>query len=228
MAMNQTFSEQSTIKQQTDSGFDKLDPSQVLACPGCDLLLEDIPVQPGEKLVCPRCDEILRAPKRNSIDHSLGLSLTGLLLFPYAVFMPIMTLDTMGLKNTGTIFDGIISTWHTGYFTIAIALVLTSVVFPLTKLCLVFWISLHLKFKRIPNYLPKMMRIYIQIDEWGMTEVQMIGILVTIIKMHHMASIHYNVGFFCFIALMATTVGSSLSLSEEEFWEEIEAGRASR
>jgi paraquat-inducible protein A len=137
-----------------------------------------------------------------------------------------MTLDTMGLKNSGTIFDGIISTWHTGYWFVAIILALTSIVFPLIKLLLIFWVSLNLKFKRIPGYLPQMMRLYVHSDEWGMLEVLMIGILVTIIKMHHMANIEYNTGFFCFTALMLTALGSSLALDKFEFWKQIENGRA--
>ena len=202
----------------------ELDLSQVIACPGCDLLLEKLPVDQGEKLSCPRCDEILLAPKKDSINNSLILALTGLLLFPYAIFLPIMTLDTMGLKNIGTIFDGVISTWNSGYIFVASILALTSIIFPLIKFILLFCISLNLKFGRNPYYLPSLMRTYIHLDEWGMLEVFMIGILVTIIKMHHMANIHYDVGFFCFIALMMIALGSSIMLDKEEFWVKIERG----
>ncbi len=198
--------------------------NQVLACPGCDLLLEKLTLAPGEKLICPRCGEILRAPKKDSINNSLVLALTGILLFPYAIFMPIMTLDTMGIKNTGTIFDDVILTWDSGYIFVALILALTSIIFPLIKFLLLFSISLNLKLNRTPYYLTSFMRTYIHLDEWGMLEVFMIGILVTIIKMHHMANIHYNVGFFCFIALMMVALGSSLMLDKEEFWFAIEQG----
>lgn len=204
----------------------QLDLNNVLACPGCDLLLKKLPLTPGEKLSCPRCNEILYSPKRDSINYSLVLALTGLLIFPYAIFMPIMTLDTMGVKNTGTIFDGVVSTWNTGYTSVAVILALTSIIFPLIKLSLLFCISLNLKFNRTPHYLPIMMRTYIHSDEWGMLEVFMIGILVTIIKMHHMANIHYNVGFFCFIGLLMVALGSSLMLDKEEFWSRIELGES--
>ncbi len=197
---------------------------EIIACPGCDLLIDNITINPGEKITCPRCNEILSAPKNNSIDNSLVLALTGLILFPYAIFLPIMTLDTMGIKNTGTLFDGVVSTWNLGYLFVAVILALTSIIFPLIKFSLLFCISLNLKLKRTPSYLPLMMRTYIHSDEWGMLEVLMIGILVTIIKMHHMANIHYNVGFFCFIALMVIALCSSLMLDKDEFWNKIEPG----
>ncbi len=222
--MNDSLNKTTTTNAVTADLEPDLNLNRVLACPGCDLLLEKLSLDPGEKLVCPRCGETLHTPKKDSINHSLVLALTGLLLFPYAIFLPIMTLDTMGLKNSGTIFDGVISTWHSGYLFVAVILALTSIIFPLIKFLLLFCISLNLKLNRTPYYLSSFMRTYIHLDEWGMLEVFMIGILVTIIKMHHMANIHYNAGFFCFIALMVIALGSSLMLDKEEFWFAIEQG----
>ena len=37
---------------------------QVIACPGCDLLVGRQHLNPGEKLYCPRCNEVLLAPKK--------------------------------------------------------------------------------------------------------------------------------------------------------------------
>jgi len=198
---------------------------QVIACPGCDLLVTRQPLHPGEKLCCPRCNEILLAPKQNSIERSLVLSLTGLLLFPFAMFLPIMTLDTMGLKNSGTIFDGVISTLASKHLFVGIILALTSIFFPLLKLALLFAVNLNLKLKRYPKNLPLLMRSYIHLDEWGMLEVFMIGVLVTIIKIHHMAHIRYDAGFFCFIALMLVALCSSAILDKDACWRLIEKGK---
>lgn len=203
----------------------QLDLDKIMACHGCDLLLEDIPVKPDEKLLCPRCGETLKAPKKDSVNRSLALSLTGLILFPFAMFMPVMTLDTMGLENSGNIVDGIITTWLLDHWFVAVILALTSCLFPLAKLTLLFIITLSLKLKRYPDYLRLLMRTYIHFDEWGMLEVYMIGILVTIIKIHHMANIHYDVGFFCFIGILGATLAASAIMDEEEFWNLIENGK---
>ena len=205
-----------------------IDLNQVSACPDCDLLLEKIPVAVGEKLCCPRCGETLKEPKTNSINRTLARALTGLRLYPFAIFMPMMTLNTMGLENSGNIFDGVFMTWNSGYRFIAVIVALTSVIFPLIKLLLLFQISLNLKFRRYHNSLHLLMRSYIHLDEWGMLEVFMLGILVTIIKMHHMAAIHYDAGLFCFVGLLAAALGSSIMMDKEEFWELIENGEVHR
>ncbi len=199
-----------------------LDPEQIIACPGCDLLLENIEPAQDEKLCCPRCGETLKNPKKDSLNRTLALSLTGLLLFPFAVFEPVMTLNAMGMQSSGNIFECVISTWKSGYMFVALMVALSSVIFPLVKLILLALVSLCLKQGRGSRYLPLMMRLYIHLDEWGMLEVYMIGLLVTIIKIGHMAKIHYDVGFFCFVGLLIMTLGSSIMMDEEEFWERIE------
>jgi paraquat-inducible protein A len=199
-----------------------LELEQITACPGCDLLLENIEPAPGEKLCCPRCGEILKNPKKDSINRTLALSLTGLLLFPFAVFEPIMTLNAMGMQNSGNIFECVISTWKSGYMFVAVMVALSSIIFPLVKLILLAMVSLYLKLGRSSRYLPLMMRLYIHLDEWGMLEVYMIGLLVTIIKIGHMAKIQYDIGFFCFVGLLLMALGSSIMMDEEEFWKRIE------
>jgi paraquat-inducible protein A len=194
----------------------------LLACPDCDLLLEHKHIEPGEKACCPRCGHILHAPKNNSVDKTLALALTGLLLFIPANFLPIMTLDTMGLKQAGSVFDSIRVIYEADYFFVAFMVAVTGLVFPLVKLSLLFYVSLHLKLKRYPHDLPIFIRFYKHLDEWGMLEVYMLGILVSIIKLHHMAHIHYDLGFVCFIGLLFIALCSSSSMDEHEFWQRIE------
>ena len=87
----------------------------LMACPDCDLLLERRYIEHGHKACCPQCGYLLAAPKRNSVDTTLALALTGLILFIPAIFMPIMTLDTMGFEQAGSIFNSIQVIYENGY-----------------------------------------------------------------------------------------------------------------
>lgn len=200
----------------------KTDPGALLACPDCDMLMKKSHIEPGSKACCPRCGHILYIPVKDSVEKTLVCSLTGLLLFIPAIFLPIMTLDTMGLEQAGSIFDAVIVVYESGYRFVALMVALTSIIFPLVKLSLVFTIAFCLRIKRYPDFLPLFMRCYKHLDEWGMLEVFMVGILVAIIKLHHMAHIHYDFGFACFIGLLAMALYSSVTMDEHEFWERIE------
>jgi len=210
---------------QTTPQTTALDLDRLIACHGCDLLMENQPPAPGEKLCCPRCGEVVRTNKIDSINRTLAFSFSGLILYPFAMFEPIMTLDTMGLKNAGNIFDCMIDTWRSGYSFVAVIVGLTSIFFPLVKLLLLFLVSLQLKQGRSTPTLARLMRAYVHLDEWGMLEVLMIGLLVTIIKISHLAHISYDIGFFCFVGLLVMALGSSITMDKEEFWNRIENGK---
>ena len=55
-----------------------------------------------------------------------------------------------------------------------------------------------------------------------MTDVYLIGIFVTIIKMSHMAEIEFNIGFFCFIGLVLTTLAAQSTMDHHLYWSRLE------
>ncbi len=197
----------------------------LLLCPNCDLAIKPQPVKPGNVLICPRCATPILAPVNNSIEKTLALSLTGLILFIPAIFMPLLTFDVIGLESSGSIFDSAIALLSSGFYFTGLAVLLTSIIIPITKLSILFVVSFQLYVNSATKITALLFRFYKHIDEWGMLEVYMIGILVTIIKMLHLAKIHYDIGFFCFIALLIATISSSLFLDSNHFWEKIHEQR---
>ncbi len=193
----------------------------IILCPDCDLLLERVSVEPGSSLVCPRCAAVLESPVKNTVEKTLALTLTGLLMFIPAVFLPIFTLNAAGLVSKGSVFGSSIALLRFGYIFTGIAVLATGVLVPLIKLILLLMISLPLYLGRCTRATARYFRMYKRLDEWGMVEVYMLGILVTIIKLGHMARIHYDTGFFCFIGLLLATLLSSIFLDEHSFWKEI-------
>jgi paraquat-inducible protein A len=59
---------------------------------------------------------------------------------------------------------------------------------------------------------------YHHLAEWAMTDIYLIAVFITIIKMNRTAVIEYNLGFFCFIGLVATMVAAQSSLDQSRFW----------
>ena len=153
----------------------------------------------------------------------MALALTGLLLFPPAVFLPLLTLDVLGLESSGSIFSSARAMVESGYLFTGVAVFVTSMVVPFIKLLLLFIVSVQIRMSRSGKSTICMFRAYKRLDEWGMLEVYMIGILVTIIKLLHMAKIQYDVGFFCFIGLLSATLLSSFFLDEVFYWSRMEA-----
>lgn len=191
---------------------------QVSICPGCDLLLESIEPAAGQAVVCPRCGHRLHRYKTNAVQKALALSLTGLLLYLPANFMPLLTFDVLGINSSASIFTSSLSMLAQGQYVVGAIVVLTGLLFPLTILFLLFWVSLGLHLGRRASWMPSFFRSYQELTEWAMTDVYLIGVFITIIKMNHMAEIEFNTGFFCFIGLVVSIIGSQTVIDHPLFW----------
>ncbi len=199
----------------------QIDPDSIILCPDCDLVLEKTPVEYGSRLVCPRCSCVLRSPRENSVEKTMALVVAGLLMYLPANFFPLLTFDAAGLRSSGSIWESWQALADGGFLFTGIMVLLTSILIPLVKLLLLLIVTVSIYTGRATRDTAIMFRWYHHLDEWGMLEVYMIGILVTIIKMLHMAHVEYDTGFFCFIGLLAATLCSSAAMDCNLFWKEI-------
>ncbi len=188
------------------------------ACPECDLLLKDIGVGVGFKSRCPRCGSVLFMPKKNPVERTLALSLTGLILFFPAMLLPIMTLNAMGLEQATNLVHGISVLFQSGFHMVSILVLVTGVAVPFIKLLVLFTVSLAISLKSSRRLPILVFRAYHFLDEWGMLEIYMLGILVSIIKLKDLAQLSFDLGLFCFVALLMITICAAVSLDEHRYW----------
>jgi paraquat-inducible protein A len=159
------------------------------------------------------------------VDKALALAVTGLLLYLPANFYPLLTFDVLGSEASSSLYASTLSMFHQGQIFVGIIVILTGFIFPLVTLSLLFWVSAALTFGWKARWAPDFLRWYHHLTEWAMTDVYMIGIFITIIKMGHMAEIEYDTGFFCFIGLVMITVAAQTVVDKHLFWKLIAGDR---
>lgn len=195
----------------------------LIACFECDLLITRQPVPIGSRAKCPRCDHVLHQPVQRSIEKVMALAITGLLLFIPAVSMPLLTLNLLGKSEQETMLSGIVALYEGGYHWVAVLVGLCSMLIPFLKLLLLLFVSVCLSLKSRCKGVAKSFRLYHRLDTWGMLEVYLLGILVSMVKLLDTAEIVPGVGLYCFVGLLLITVLLSASLDEVSVWEAIEA-----
>lgn len=191
------------------------------ACPGCDLLVTINPVDLSHRVICNRCGTTIVRSTRNSIERVLAISSAGLLLFIPAMYLPLMTLTTIGIKVSGNVIQTARHFLTEGYFIVAVMVLLSAIIFPLAKLLCAFLVALQVKRSPQTPWLKPVFRFLSHIDEWGMAEVYLIGILVSLIKIFGMASISFGIGFICFILLVFLSVANTSAIDKTLFWNRI-------
>ena len=190
-------------------------PRAVQACPRCGLI-QSCPVVPaGHVARCPRCHA--RISKRQG--HPLWcLSLAGsaMLLYPFAIFLPILHIEKFGHQHSASIWSGCSQLLGHGHWFTGFIVLFCSVILPIAKL-------LGLLIINSPGFLQQHHRAstYHLIElsgRWGMLDVMLVAILVASVKLGDSVSIDAGLGLTVFCICVIFSLAASACFNPHSIW----------
>lgn len=198
----------------------------VVACPDCDLLNRIPTGQIGKIHLCSRCGAVLSSYRPNSIERALALTLSALLLFILSNSFPFLAMKTGGLVQETTLLSGIKALWEQELYGLATLVLLTCVLVPIFQMVGLLYILVPLHWGRRPAPQgARVLRLIQEIAPWGMMEVFMIGVLVALVKLGHMATIIPGISVFCFGTLIFVMAAAFSSLDPSLLWDRLDLRR---
>ena len=198
----------------------------MIACHDCDLLHRIKPLPDGTAAKCVRCGAVLYRQKKDSLDRTLSLTIAGVVLFVVANVFPFLALTNQGLVQQTTLITGIKQLHAQGMESLALLVLLTSILVPGVQLAGMLYILVPLKFNRVPRNLALVFRFLRSLQPWGMMEVFMLGILVSIVKLGKMATIVPGLALYSFVVLIFVLAGSAASLDPRIVWDRLAVGES--
>ena len=159
------------------------------------------PLAPREKARCVRCGSVLYRGAPPSLDRIAAITLGAIIVFLIAQFFPIVELDVNGYTTSATLLGAIRVLWQEQMQVVAVNVLLFTIAFPAIELGALLYVTLALRAGYQPPGFHRLLRAVRKARQWGMTEVLMIGILITIIKMTSLAQVVAQPGLFAFGAL---------------------------
>jgi paraquat-inducible protein A len=199
--------------------------SHIMACHDCDLLHRLPAVADGMTASCCRCGAALAKTKRDSVERSLALAVAGLVLLVLANSFPFLGFKIQGQVRETLLLTGIQELYLQDMRLVAILVLITTVLAPLTQLLALIYILLPLKLNRRAPGMFQVFRRLRTIEPWSMMEVFMVGILVSVVKLAKMAQIVPGIASFCFMALIFVLAACLSSLDPHVVWERWEEGK---
>ncbi len=196
--------------------------THLIACHECDLVHALGAIPTGGAAHCARCGATLYRPKSDSINRTLALTLTGLVLYVIANTHSFLGFQIGAQVRETTLGTGIYQLYQQEMQTIATLVLITVVIVPAIHLLCMLYILLPLHFNRVPNHLARVLRVVIFLKPWGMMEVFLLGILVSVVKLVKMATIIPGVALFAFLALIFVLAAMMVTLDEHQIWERLE------
>lgn len=205
-----------------DKEIASLQPGKYWVCPECDLLMNRRAIPDRHEAHCPRCQSLIVSSKHHSIEWTLALAVAGLILFFPANIFPILTLETLGLSQSETIFTSVVALYDSHLFMVSALVLMSAIIVPFMKLLLMTYLSACLLMHKRAPLLAWSMRSYQQLDSWGMLEIYMLGILVSIVKLIDVADVTPGIGLYSLTGLIIMTLLTSTQLDRHRFWRRIE------
>ncbi|HIG64230.1 MAG TPA: paraquat-inducible protein A [Methyloprofundus sp.] len=198
----------------------------VTMCHDCGLLQQISHMPEDGAVQCCRCDATLRKRQRvepaKSIEHTLALVITALVLLIISNVYPIIQVETEGHEIAATLFGCVKYLLSNEMEFLAGLIFLTTIGAPLIQLTGLLYILLPVNFNRMPPYYaPQIYHLVRIITSWSMLEVLMLGILVSVVKLSAMATVVPSIALWTLALLMIFIAAILSDLDTEMLWEKI-------
>jgi paraquat-inducible protein A len=190
----------------------------LIACRDCDLVQREPATAPGLAAKCGRCGAVLFRCEHGSLDRTLALTIGAVILFVLANVFPLVGLELKGRHNVVTLFGAVQALWVQGMSAVAALVFLTTIVFPAAELAAITYMLLPLKMGRRPTRLATVFRLVETVRPWGMVEVFVLGVLVSLVKLAHIAVVVPGVALWSFGALIVLLAAEATSLDSRDLW----------
>jgi len=197
----------------------------VVACHDCDLLLREPALPPGGAATCPRCGAVLYRREHESFDHTLAYLLAAAALFVIANAFPIVGLNAQGHHSSTTLLGTVRALHDDGMTSVAALVFVTAILMPAIYIGGLLYLLLPLRLGRVPRGVAAVFRVVDAARPWGMVEVFMLGLLVTLTKLAAIASVELGIALWSFAALMFLVIAAAASFDSRALWVWVEARR---
>jgi paraquat-inducible protein A len=194
----------------------------VIACHECDLLQRERPLPVNGVLRCCRCHAALYRRQTGGLDRSLAYALAALALFVLANAFPIVGLSVNGDLVETTLFGSVYVLYRDGMWPLAVLIFVTTLLMPMLQAAGIVWLLLPLRLGRRPYRAESVFRMLHVAQSWGMTEVLILGLLVALVKLAHIASVVPDTALWSFGALMLLLAAAAAAFDPRDLWARLE------
>lgn len=184
-----------------------IQPMQKILCKYCDTSLRVRKFTPGFEYTCPNCDSVVYRSGA-SVPIIITTSISTLVIFFWMINSTILTVTVFDSKSR-SILDSIVILYEHN-FPLSTAILFTTVILvPIMMIFLIHFIIFSRKLGVKKRTLKKAISFYDAIKEWNMTEVYLIGVLISMIKLDELTKLEINSGLwinFLYIIMFYITV----------------------
>jgi len=194
----------------------------LVACASCDLLFDVSGMRHGEKARCSRCGGFLTQVRNDGFVRLQSFAFSGLVCLVLGCAFPFLSFKSAGLENTMTLPQTVGQLYAQGRPDLALLVAGFIIVIPAAVLLLLLALSTCVLRQHFYSWMVPVTRLVFHMQNWAMVEVFFIGVLVSLVKIAHMATVVIGISFWGYGAFALCFVAAISSLDRFQYWNELE------
>jgi paraquat-inducible protein A len=176
-------------------------------------------VEAIERECCPRCGARLHLRTPASLQRTIALTLSALILYFPANLLPILKVESFAGTQTSTIVGGVIQFWQSKDYPVAIIIFTASVMIPVLKIIALLWLCLAARLGHHPFGMTRLYRVTEVIGRWSMVDVFVVAILVAVVQLGSVISIQPGHAALSFASVVILTMLAAITFDPRLIWD---------
>ena len=168
---------------------------------------------PASEHKCPRCGSGLHLRTEGSLQRTMALVFTAVLLYIPANIFPVMSLEISGKGDPHTIIGGVIELYEVGSYASGTLVLFASITVPLAKIIGLSFLLISVQ--RGSTWRPRQRTVLYRVIEtagrWSMIDMFMVSILVALVNLGALATVEPGAGapYFCGVVILTMLAAAS-------------------
>ncbi len=196
--------------------------SLLVACPSCDLLYDVSGLHNGEKASCARCGEFLTRVRADGFVKLQSYAIAGLVCLVIGCSFPFLSFESSGLESVMTLPQTTQQLYDQGRPDLALLVAGFIICIPGVVLALLLLLSTCIVRGKFYEWMVPVTRLVFHMQGWAMVEVFFIGVLVSLVKIGHMATVVMGISFWGYGAFALLFISSVGCLDRVQYWSELD------
>ncbi|WP_109077122.1 paraquat-inducible protein A [Aggregatibacter kilianii] len=188
---------------------------RLVRCGECNAVVKISALQQGQRAVCPRCHNVLYTSGRWSLKRCSIIALSILILMPFALTYPLLSIDLLGEKIDASVWLGIWKMATQGFSYTAFLIFICAVFMPIAFALLVILLRLSQMMKIKPRNLLISLG---YIKPWVMFDVYLVALGVSIFKVQEYATLELDIYLVAFVFTALLTTLLFIKINPSELW----------
>ncbi|KAE9856485.1 paraquat-inducible protein A, partial [Escherichia coli] len=157
----------------------------------------------------------------NSLQWTMALLVTSIMLYLPANILPIMITDLLGDKMPSTILAGVVLLWGEGSYPVAGVIFIASIMVPTLKMIAIAWLCWDAKGhgKHDGERMHLIYEVVGLVGRWSRIDVFVIAVLSALVRMGGLMSIYPAMGALMFAWVVIMTMFAAMTFDPRLSWD---------